>query len=57
MVGSAVATIFWSTAARSMPSMIPEKTISTCRFGRAAGVGGVDSIRALGKVAENATLR
>jgi hypothetical protein len=39
IVGRAVATIVWSIAARSMPSMIPEKTMSTWRRGSPAAVG------------------
>src|SRR5262245_4236081 len=39
MVGRAVATIVWSIAAKSMPSMIPEKTMSTWRRGSPTAVG------------------
>jgi hypothetical protein len=55
IVGRAVATMVWSIAARSMPSMIPEKTMSTCRCGSppaagaAADIGAVTSMRFLGR--------
>jgi hypothetical protein len=44
MVGSAVATIVWSMAARNRPSMSPEKMISTWRRGRDPAGGAATSM-------------